>query len=84
MCSGKALQWGAAGNTGPEPGDFDPATYRPAAPAAHRRGGLLVGGLDCRYHSRHWAQEPDNDCRNGGSVSRRQALAGSVGLSFMR
>ena len=52
---------------------------------ARGRGGLLEGGLDIRFYSRQGGLRPGNDCAiGGGSVVWRQALGGSVGLSFMR
>jgi hypothetical protein len=53
-------------------------------PLEHARGGLLKGGLDIRYLSRHEAHAPGDGSASGESAGGRQALGGSAGLSFMR
>jgi hypothetical protein len=51
-----------------------------------RARGLLVGGLDFRYCSRHQLSRRRNGFAGSGGAGRRQALGGSEGvsLSFMR
>ena len=51
---------------------------------ARGRGGLLKGGLDIRYHSRHGGSRAGERLRRRLERWLRQALGGSEGLSFMR
>ncbi len=55
-------------------------------PLEHARGrsGLLKGGLDFRYLSRHVLSGRGNDSAGGCRGGWRQALGGSPGLSFIR
>ena len=77
---------GAAGSRGPGPGDFDPVTNRSAARGARGHGGLLVGGLDFRVHSRQEAHGPGNDSsqRLERQPTSGAGWVGRLSLSFMR
>jgi hypothetical protein len=54
----------------------------PLEPPQAMRG--LEGGLDFLYHSRLLAHELANNSASNAYAKRRQALDGSVGLSFIR